>query len=392
MANQRDVGTYVVCSTSGESFRAFIPASLPPHPPLNLDADLTRLLENANRALGRLDGIAGVLPDPKLLLYHYVRKEAVLSSQIEGTQSSLSDLIKYEMKEAPGVPLADAAEVSRNVSALDHGFRRLREGFPLSLRLLCEVHAKLMASGRGAQQQPGEFRRSQNWLGGTRPGNARFVPPPPERLMDCLGPMEKFIRDEQVPPLVRAALTHVQFETIHPFLDGNGRVGRLLILLMLVDSGALKTPLLYLSLYFKTNRAEYYDRLQRVRTHGDWEGWLRFFLAGVELMARDATDTLSRLNTLFQKDGQRIGKFGRLADSAAKLLLHLRGRPMTTVALASKATGINRTTITTVLGRLIKLKIVRELTGQKRNRLFAYDGFLKILSEGTEPLPEHVGD
>lgn len=388
MAIVRDVGSYVVCSSSGEQFRAFVPAPLPPTPPLELDADLTHLLENANRALGRLDGIAGVLPDPKLFLYQYVRKEAVLSSQIEGTQSSLSDLLKYELEEAPGVPVADAAEVSRNVDALDHGLKRLRAGFPMSLRLLREVHAKLMAAGRGKHLQPGEFRRSQNWLGGTRPGNARFVPPPPDRLMDCLGSLEKYIHDDHTPPLVRAALTHVQFETIHPFLDGNGRVGRLLIMLMLVEFGALKTPLLYLSLYFKANRAEYYDRLQRVRTHGDWEGWLRFFLAGVELMARDATDTLTRLGKRVAADELKLKKLGRLADSAGKLLTHMRQRPITTVALASVDTDINRTTITTALERLVKLKVVRELTGQKRNRLFAYDGYLKILSEGTETPPQ----
>jgi Fic family protein len=387
MTTSRQVGTYINCSASGELYRAFVPASLPPKPPLEIDADLARLLEGATRELGRLDGIAGVLPDPKLFLYQYVRKEAVLSSQIEGTQSSLSDLLRYELAEAPGVPLEDAAEVSRNVAALEHGLKRLRGDFPLSLRLLSEVHAKLMTSGRGVQMQPGEVRRSQNWLGGTRPGNARFVPPPPDKLMDCLGPLEKFIHDESTSPLIRAALVHVQFETIHPFLDGNGRVGRLLITLMLIDSGALKSPLLYLSLYFKANRSEYYDRLQRVRTHGDWEGWLRFFLTGVELMARDAVDTLSRLDKLFARDEKKLLPLGRMTDTVAALLAHMRQRPITTVAQAANDTGINRTSVSAALDKLIKLKIVVELTGQKRNRLFAYQSYLRILSEGTEELP-----
>jgi Fic family protein len=387
MTRARTVGRYVNCSTSGEQYRAFVPAPLPPQPPLELDADLTRLLEHANRELGRLDGMASVLPNPKLFLYHYVRKEAVLSSQIEGTQSSLSDLLRYEMKEAPGVPATDAAEVSRNVDALEHGIRRLQGGFPLSLRLLREVHARLMAAGRGSQMKPGEFRRSQNWLGGTRPGNARFVPPPPDRLVECLGPLEEFLHDDHTPPLIRVALAHVQFETIHPFLDGNGRVGRLLILLMLVDSGVLRTPLLYLSQYFKANRAEYYDRLQRVRTHGDWEGWVRFFLSGTELMARDAAETISHLAQLFERDGQKLHRLGRIAATAGKLLEHLRERPISSVALATTATGINRTSLTTAFEHLIRLKIVRELTGQKRNRLFAYDAYLKLLSEGTEAPP-----
>lgn len=387
MSVRRQMGTYVSCSTTGERYRAFVPAPLPPEPPLAFDAELTRLLESATHELGRLDGVAGVLPEPKLFLYQYVRKEAVVSSQIEGTQSSLSDLLRYEIDEAPGVPVADAAEVSRHVDALYHGLKRLSE-LPLSLRLIREVHEKLMAAGRGQHLQPGEFRRSQNWLGGTRPGNARFVPPPPDRLMDCLGPLELFLHDETIPPLVRAGLAHVQFETIHPFLDGNGRVGRLLIALMLVEAGALRQPLLYLSLYFKSNRQEYYDRLQRVRTHGDWEGWLRFFLEGVQLMARDAIDTLERVRKIFAKDGERIAGVGRLAPAALKVHAHLKHHAITSIATAAKATKINRTTVTTVLERLMKQRIARELTGQRRNRLFAYGAYLDILSEGTEPLKE----
>lgn len=381
----REMGSYVACSTAGEPYRAFVPAALPPDPPVQLDAELTRLLQSATQELGRLDGAAGILPDPKLFLYQYVRKEAVLSSQIEGTQSSLADLLRYEIEETPGVPLEDTAEVSRYVDALDHGLRRLPE-LPLSLRLIREIHDRLMAGGRGQHMTPGEFRRSQNWIGGTRPGNARFVPPPPDRLMECLGPFELFLHEETLPPLVRAGLAHVQFETIHPFLDGNGRVGRLLIALMLVESGVLKQPLLYLSLYFKTHRQEYYDRLQRVRTDGDWEGWLRYFMEGVALMARDATQTLHQVRDIFSRDEERIAAFGRLSPAAAKVHAHLKIHALTSVAAAARATGVNRTTVTTVLERLVATGIVRELTGQRRNRVFAYDQYLGILSEGTEPL------
>lgn len=388
MGVRREMGTYVNCSVTGERYRAFVPAPLPPQPALDLDTELTQALETANREIGRLDGVAGVVPDPKLILYQYVRKEAVVSSQIEGTQSSLSDLLRYELKEAPGVPVEDAAEVSRHVDALDHGLKRLSGGFPLSLRLLREVHEKLMAAGQGAHMQPGEFRRSQNWLGGTRPGNARFVPPPPDRLMECLGPLETFMHDSSVPPLIKAGLVHVQFETIHPFLDGNGRLGRLLIALMLVDAGVIKTPLLYLSLYFKANRPEYYDRLQRVRTDGDWEGWLRFFLTGVALMSKDAVETLRRIGEIFERDAKRVAQIGRLSDAALKLHVHFKRRPITTVAQAAKETKVNRTSITAALERMMELRIVRELTGQKRNRIFAYNDYLKILGAGTEPLPQ----
>jgi len=381
----REMGTYVTCSTSGERYRAFVPAPLPPDPPPQFDAELTQLLHSATQELGRLDGAAEILPEPKLFLYQYVRKEAVLSSQIEGTQSSLADLLRHEIDETPGVPVEDAAEVSRYVDALDHGLRRLPE-LPLSLRLIREIHERLMAGGRGQHVAPGEFRRSQNWIGGTRPGNARFVPPPPDRLMDCLGPFELFLHEKALPPVVRAALAHVQFETIHPFLDGNGRVGRLLIALMLVESGVLKQPLLYLSLYFKTHRQEYYDRLQRVRTDGDWEGWLRYFLEGVALMARDAIDTLHRVREIFARDELSIRAFGRLSPASLKVHEHLKRHAISTIAVAAKATGVNRTTVATVFERLIGAGIVRELTGQRRNRVFAYDAYLTVLSEGTEPL------
>jgi len=380
------LGRYVVRTTVGESFRAFIPPALPPDPPLVFDGELISLLEEANRLLGRLDGLASALPDPQLLLYQYVRKEAVMSSQIEGTQSSLSDLLIHEMDEIPGVPEADVEEVSCYVRALNFGVERLAT-LPLSLRLLREIHAQLLASGRGASKMPGEFRRSQNWLGGSRPGNASFVPPPPEDLMDCLGALERFLHDDSTPPLIRAALAHVQFETIHPFLDGNGRLGRLLIALMLVEAKVLQYPLLYLSLHFKSNRPEYYDRLSRVRTHGDWEGWLAFFLRGVIHTAGETVDTTRQILALFDRDRARIAAIGRLSGTALSLHEHLRARPVTTVALAAIATKVNRTSIVTALAKLIELGIVRELTGNRRNRLFAYGAYLAVLSRDTEPLP-----
>jgi Fic family protein len=267
------LGTYIVSSVGGEKVRAFVPPPLPPAPPLLL-ADLQVRLEQANQALGRLDGLASILPNLPHFIYMYVRKEAVLSSQIEGTQSSLSDLLLFESAEAPGVPLPDVQEVSNYVAAMNHGLRRLREGFPLSLRLIREIHATLLARGRGSDKQPGEFRRSQNWIGGTRPGNAHFVPPPPEQVMESMGALELFLHTDRpdLPVLVKAGLVHVQFESIHPFLDGNGRVGRLLIVFLLCAAGVLREPILYLSLYFKTHRQRYYELLDRVRTEGDW-GW-----------------------------------------------------------------------------------------------------------------------
>src|SRR5215216_5790149 len=280
-------GRYETSTSGGEEVRALVPNQLPPQPPLEMSGTRQRLLERAILALGRLDSITTLLPDPQLFLYAYVRREAVLSSQIEGTQSSLSDLLLFELDEAPGVPFDDVVEVSGYVAALELGMARLRGGFPIANRLLREVHEKLLRSGRGADKQPGEFRRSQNWLGGTRPGNARFVPPPPQRVEDCMASLERAIhaRDEGLPVLVKAALAHVQFETIHPFLDGNGRVGRLLISLMLFDAGVLGQPLLYLSYYFKEHRSYYYDLLQQVRLEGDWERWIAFFLEGVAVTA-----------------------------------------------------------------------------------------------------------
>jgi Fic family protein len=384
----REAGQYITSTVGGESYQAFLPAPLPPDPPLALDGELLQWLEKANRAIGRLDGISDVLPDSHLFLYQYVRKEALLSSQIEGTQSSFSDLLLFEMDEAPGVPLDDAREVSNYIAAMNHGLERLGEGFPLSLRLLREIHAILLKDGRGALKQPGEFRRSQNWLGGSRPGNAIFVPPPPEYLMECLDPFERFLHDDTqpTPVLFKASLAHVQFETIHPFLDGNGRLGRLLITLILINEGVLREPLLYLSLYFKTHRSDYYDHLQRVRREGDWEGWLRFFLQGVFETAQQAVETARTVLDLFEQDRERIRGLGRIAGSCLQLHQRLQQKAIVNIPDSARALEINRTTISNCIRRLQELGIVREITGQRRNRLFVYDRYVQILSEGTEPL------
>lgn len=384
----RETGQYITSTTAEESYQAFLPAPLPPDPPLALDGELLQWLEKANRAIGRLDGISDVLPDSHLFLYQYVRKEALLSSQIEGTQSSFSDLLLFEMDEVPGVPLDDAREVSNYIAAMNHGLKRLGEGFPLSLRLLREIHAILLKDGRGAHKQPGEFRLSQNWLGGSRPGNAVFVPPPPERLMECLDLFERFLHDEKgaTPVLLKASLAHVQFETIHPFLDGNGRLGRLLITLILVNEGVLHDPLLYLSLYFKTHRAEYYDHLQRVRQQGAWEDWLRFFLQGVHETAQQAVETARTVLELFERDRERIRGLGRIAGSCLQLHHRLQQKAIVNIPDSARALDINRTTISNCIRRLQELGIVREITGQRRNRLFVYDRYVQILSEGTEPL------
>lgn len=372
---------------SGESVRAFLPDPLPPNPPLTFEP-LLPLLDRANQALGRLDGLSTLLPDTSLFLYLYVRKEAVLSSQIEGTQSSLSDLLLYENEAFPGVPLDDVAEVSNYVAAMQHGLARLREDFPLSLRLIREIHGILLRGGRGAERTPGEFRLTQNWIGGTRPGNARYVPPPPGALMDSLGAFETFLRDDQtmLPLLVQLGLIHVQFETIHPFLDGNGRLGRLLITLLLCARGALREPLLYLSLYLKTHRDRYYELLQGVRTQGAWEEWLIFFLEGVESTARQASETAVELLRLFAEDRRRIQALGRPASSALRLHEFFQKRPLLSITVAAEALQMSFPTVTNAVQHLQKLGIVTELTGKQRGRMFAYQHYLTVVSAGTEPL------
>ena len=381
------LGCYVAQVFGGELVRAFVPPPLPPDPPLCLGG-LELLIEQANQSLGRLDGLASVLPDLDLFLYAYVRKEAVLSSQIEGTQSSLSDLLLFENDAAPGAPVRDVQEVSNYVAALNHGLSRLRGGFPLSLRLIREIHAVLLAHGRGRSKEPGEFRRSQNWIGGTRPGNAAFVPPPPERVMECLGKLEKFLHTERtdVPPLIRAGLVHVQFETIHPFLDGNGRLGRLLITFLLCAAGSLRQPMLYLSLYFKANRQTYYDLLTRVRETGDWEAWIEFFLTGVKETAEQAVSAALRILALLETDRRKIEALGRPAASALRVFQCAQTNPIFSISGAARQTGISFPTATVSVRHLQRLGLLREITGKQRKRLFVYDDYMKILSEGTEPI------
>jgi len=380
-------GKYVITSTGGESVRAFVPNSLPPRPPIQLSSHEYDLTGRANRALGRLDGVSSLLPDPSLFIHFYVRKEALLSSQIEGTQSSLSDLLLFESEEAPGVPLDGVQEVSNYVAAMNYGLKRLREdGFPLSLRLIREIHEVLLHKGRGSDKQPEEFRRSQNWIGGSRPGNARFVPPPPQLVLPCMANLEEFLHDrpESTPVLTKAALAHVQFETIHPFLDGNGRVGRLLITLILCAEKALQEPLLYLSLYFKRNRDEYYDRLQRVRIRGEWIQWLQFFFEGVRETAQQAVFTAKEILSLFDEDRKQIEVLGRQAGSAQRIHTLLQNNPLVTIPKAAHQLSMSQPTITSVLQTLERIGIVREVTGKQRDRIYVYDPYLKILERGTE--------
>jgi Fic family protein len=380
-----EAGTYEVTLAGGERVQAFVPAPLPPVPPPSFEGDLEAVLEAAVLAVGRLDGVSALLPDRALFLYAYVRKEAVLSSQIEGTQSSLSDLILFELDEAPGVPLADVVEVSNYVAALEHGLNRLREGFPLSNRLIREIHGVLLSRGRGSGKSPGEFRRSQNWIGGSRPGNAAFVPPPHTAVPDCMAKLERFLHaeDDGLPVLVRAGLAHVQFETIHPFL-GNGRVGRLLITFLLCHAGVLREPLLYLSLYLKRHRTAYYELLDRVRRDGDWEAWLAFFLDGVRQTAEGAVSTAQELAGLFQADRSSIESKGRRAGSALRVHEALKTRPISSMPEVSRTTGLSFPAASSAMDLLVEMGIARELTDRRRNRLFVYDRYFTILSEGTE--------
>jgi Fic family protein len=294
----------------------------------------------------------------------------------------LSDLLAYEITAAPGVPVEDVSEVSDCVAAYEHADQRMNGGFPLSLRLICEAHEKLLASGRGKDQSPGQFRRSQNWFGGSRPGNARFVPPPADEVLNCMGALEKFLHDDPVktPPLIKAALAHVQFETIHPFIDGNGRVGRLLIPLILRQEGVLKFPLLHLSLFFKEHRARYYELLQEVRLNGCWEAWLDFFLQGVRDIAKRTASDIQQALELFEKDIIRISQMGRSARSCLRIHERMKAQPMTSISALSQATKLTPTTIATSFAKLAEMGMVKEITGGKYGRLYAYDGYLKILA------------
>lgn len=379
-------GHYITVSTVGEKVQAFVPYPLPPKPVIKWSSELRNKFDQALLAIGRLDSVSTLLPEASLFLYMYVRKEAVFSSMIEGTQSSLSDLLLFELDQEPGVPLNDVQEVSNYVAALNHGLVRLKEGFPLSLRLIKEIHAVLLTKGRGSRQTPGEFRRSQNWIGGTRPGNAAFVPPPAEQVTECMGKLELFLHDqpESTPTLLKAALAHVQFETIHPFLDGNGRLGRLLITLLLCEQNMLREPMLYLSLYFKAHRQVYYELLDNVRLTGDWEAWLDFFAEAVLATATQAVDTAQLLLDLSSIDRDKISGLGRATASTLQVHRALMEHPIVTGNWLAKKTGISPATVNKCLSHLVRFDIVRELTARKRNRLFSYHRYVDILSKGTD--------
>jgi Fic family protein len=386
LVHRRPPGRYITVSTTGEPFKAFVPSPLPPKPALVWSAPLRRRFDDALVALGRLDAITAHLPNASLLLYSFVRKEAVLSSQIEGTQSSLADLLLYEVDEEPGVPIDDVREVSRCVAALDRGLADLAGGLPLSTRLISNMHKALLTHPRGRGKAPGDIRRSQVWLGGSRPGNAVFVPPPASEVHRCMADLERFLNDEPepTPPLVKAALAHVQFETIHPFLDGNGRIGRLLVVLQLVADGVLREPMLYPSLYFKTHRPVYYDLLNEVRRNGDWERWLDFFAEGIEVTARQALETANTLLTMVNRDRDRIAALGRAAPSALAVHQALQRHPITTSSALVDATSLTPATVNKSLDHLSKLGIVNELTKRKRGRVFSYRRYVKELSTDTE--------
>jgi Fic family protein len=386
MTHPTRLGRFETRTIAGEPVRAFVPAPLSPAPNLEWTPHLEHLLEQANIALGRLDGLASLLPDVSLFIYLYVRKEAILSSQIEGTQSSLSDLLLFESDQMPGVPLDDVREVSRYVAAMDHGLERLRGGFPLSMRLLREIHGVLMSGGRGSEQAPGEFRRSQNWIGGSRPGNAVFVPPPAELVLDLMSDLERFLHDQptRTPTLVKAALAHVQFETIHPFLDGNGRLGRLLITLLLCENGVLQQPILYLSLYLKAHRQTYYDLLQRVRLEGVWEVWLEFFLEGVLETATQAVTTSRAILELLEADRRQLEGLNRASSVALRVHKHLQRKLYASAPQLVTVLGISLPTALSALEKLEGLGIVQETTGKARDRIWVYGKYLALLETGIE--------
>ena len=377
-----EIGRYEVTRVENETVRAFVPNPLPPEPPLRMDGTLQQVLEQATLAVGRLDSVTALLSDPDIFIYSYVRKEAVLSGQIEGTRSTLSDLLAFELGQTPAVPRDDVTEVSNYVAAMSHGLDRLAGGFPLSNRLIREMHNILLSSGRGSRQRPGEFRVSQNWIGGTRPGNARFVPPLAIAVHDCMGALERFLHatDDGLPILVRAGLAHAQFETIHPFLDGNGRMGRLLIALLFAEKGVLTHPLLYISLFLREHRDEYFELLSQLRHTGDWEAWLAFFLEGVRSTAEDAVETANRLNRLFEEDRARIEQqAGRRANSALRVFDVLRERLVIDVPTARDQASLSFPTVSAAMDLLVGMGIAVETTGRASYRQYVYRDYAALL-------------
>ena len=378
------IGTYITQKTAGEFYKAYIPPKLPPNPPLNMPL-LYPYLEKATLHLAELNNMANSIPNMSLFIYMYVRKEALLSSQIEGTQSSFSDLILFDNQQKTEISIADVEEVSNYVKAINYGLSRLKDGFPLSLRLLREIHEKLMKGTRGSHATPGNFRTSQNWIGGTRPGNAYYVPPPAEYLSQCLSDFEIFLHDKTIPVLIKAGLAHVQFETIHPFLDGNGRLGRLLITLLLCESGLCKEPILYFSLYLKQNRNVYYDLLQQVRINGTWEIWLEFFLEGISNSAKQALHTAQEINALFKVDISKIESLGRARFSCVQILEYLKQMPQISVPQISRELNMTAPTARSSINHMVAQGILEEITGKKRDQIYIYRKYLGILEEGAEP-------
>lgn len=377
-------GKFITQKTSGESFKAFVPPPLPPDPPVDLHKLYPRL-EKATKALAELNSVTEIIPNKALFIYMYVRKEALLSSQIEGTQSSFSDLILFEHKQNTHVTISDVEEVSNYVKAIQHGLTRLKNDFPLSLRLLREIHEKLLAGSRGTAKLPGQFRRTQNWIGGTRPGNALYVPPPVEEMKECLSNLEKFLHDDSLPVLIKAGLAHVQIESIHPFLDGNGRLGRLLIILLLCQGKMLHEPVLYLSLHLKQNRSLYYELLQQVRLQGLWETWLEFFLDGITVAANQALSTTKKINKLFESDLAKIETLGRARFSCQQAFDYLKLLPQLSVQVLSRELGMTEPTARSALNHMVDLSILKEISGKQRDKVYVYQKYLSILEEGAEP-------
>jgi Fic family protein len=384
---KRETGTYRVTKWEKEEVRAFVPAPLPPaNPPLSLDDETRRSLSEAMSALGKLSIAADMVPNANWFLYGFVRKEALITSQIEGTQATLQDVLAFEAGEKAQRP-DDVREVCNYVDALTFARAELArpKGLPLATRLLCDVHKRLMKGVRGSEKQPGEIRRSQNWIGGSRPGNARFVPPPPEVVPESLSALEKWIHDDDsLPPLVRVGLAHVQFETIHPFLDGNGRIGRLLVALLVEHWGLLKAPLLYLSVSFKRHKQSYYDRLNGVRMDGDWEGWMRFFLDCVTEAADDAVACAKRLHAVTAADRTKVSAQLKTTVPAIRLFELVPSHPVVTLSLSIKLLGVSKPTAQKALAALQAAGVLREITGKRRDRVYAYHEYLQVLTPDTD--------
>jgi len=371
---------------AGEEYKTYIPKPLPPKPPIKL-AEIAERLKVTTSAIDALNDVVTVSEsDSSVLNYMYLRKEAVLSSQIEGTQSTLDDLLRYESEQAAGITVVDVEEVSAYVAALNHGLKRIQGGFPLSLRLIREIHKILLENSRGRHKTPGKFRTSQNWIGGSRPGNAHFVPPPPDRVLDLMSDLEKFLYRDDIPPLIIAALVHHQFETIHPFLDGNGRIGRLLVSLFLCQRDFLKSPFLYLSLFFKKNRQLYYEKLDIVRKDGNWEEWLSFFLEGVEETANDARTTLVIIKKLFEVDDAKVSMLGRPRITASAVFNQFKIKPLLTITEIVRRTGLAKNTAISSVKHLIGLGIVKNISEKKWGQIYSYSNYAALLIRDTEAL------